>query len=67
MILTVKIQNLQQIKWYVTDSETNVNYLPCNEINSLTSSLESSLCDYSDAYILVTGNLILLVVMEIQK
>ena len=57
MILTVKIQNLQQIKWYVTDSETNVNYLPCNEINSLTSSLESSLCDYSDAYILVTGNI----------
>ena len=24
----------------------------------LTSSLESSLCDYSDAYILVTGNII---------
>ena len=28
-----------------------------NEIKFLTSSLESSLCDYSDAYILVTGNI----------
>ena len=25
--------------------------------NFLTSSLESSLCDYSDAYVLVTGNI----------
>ena len=36
-------------KWYIIDSETKDNYLP-------DSSLESSLCDYSDAYILVTGN-----------
>ena len=28
-----------------------------DEIKFLTSSLESSLCDYSDAYILVTGNI----------
>ena len=28
-----------------------------NPIKFLTSSLESSLCDYSDAYILVTGNI----------
>ena len=28
-----------------------------NEIKFLTSSLESSLCDYSDAYVLVTGNI----------
>ena len=32
-------------KWYIIDSE------------SLTTSIESSLCDYSDAYILVTGNI----------
>ena len=37
-------------KWYIIDSETKGNYLP-------DSSLESSLCDYSDAYILVTGNI----------
>ena len=33
------------------------NYSPVNRIKFLTSSLESSLCDYSDAYILVTGNI----------
>ena len=44
-------------KWYIIDSESKVNYLPDDEIKFLTSSLESSLCDYSDAYILVTGNI----------
>ena len=44
-------------KWYIIDSESKGNYLPDNEIKFLTSSLESSLCDYSDAYILVTGNI----------
>ena len=33
------------------------NYSDKNEIKFLTSSLESSLCDYSDAYILVTGSI----------
>ena len=28
-----------------------------NPIKFLTNSLESSICDYSDAYILVTGNI----------
>ena len=41
-------------KWYIIDSESKGNYLPDNEIKFLTSSLESNLCDYSDAYILVT-------------
>ena len=44
-------------KWYIIDSEANGNYLPDNKIKFLTSSLELSLCDYSDAYILVTGNI----------
>ena len=44
-------------KWYVTDSETKGNYSHENPIKFLTSSLESSLCDYSDAYVLVTGNI----------
>ena len=38
-------------KWYIIDSEAKGNYLPGREIKCLTSSLESSLCDYSDAYI----------------
>ena len=52
-----KIQNLQQKKWYILHSESKGNYLPHNEVKFLTSSLESSLCNYSDAYILVTGNI----------
>ena len=42
---------------YIIDSESEGNYLPDKEIKFLTSSLESNLCDYSDAYILVTGNI----------
>ena len=34
-----------------------VNYSHPNPIKSLTKSIESSVCDYSDAYILVTGNI----------
>ena len=44
-------------KWYIIDSESNGNYSHHNPINFLTKSIESSLCDYSDAYILVTGNI----------
>ena len=44
-------------KWYVIDSESKGNYSHENPIKFLTSSLESSLCDYSDAYSLVTGNI----------
>ena len=43
-------------KWYVIDSESNGNYSKDEPIKFLTKSLESSLCDYSDAYISVTGN-----------
>ena len=44
-------------KWNIIDSESKGNYSPVNRIKFLTSSLESSLCDYSDAYILVKGNI----------
>ena len=44
-------------KSYVVDSESKYVYSHGNQIKVLTSSLESSLCDYSDAYILVTGNI----------
>ena len=43
-------------KWYIIDNEANGNYSKDEEIKFLTRSIESSLCDYSDAYILVTGN-----------
>ena len=44
-------------KWYIIDSESKGNYSHGNQIKFLTKSIESSLCDYSDAYILVTGNI----------
>ena len=44
-------------KWYVIDSESKYNYSKDGPINFLAKSLESSLCDYSDAYVLVTGNI----------
>ena len=45
-------------KWYIIDNESKGNYSHKNPIKFLTSSLESSICDYSDAYILVTWNII---------
>ena len=44
-------------KWYIIDSESNGNYSHHNPIKFLTKSIESSLCNYSDAYILVTRNI----------
>ena len=44
-------------KWYIIGSESKGNYLPDNEVKFLTSSLESDLCNYADAHILVTGNI----------
>ena len=39
------------------DSESKGKYSHHDPIKFLTKSIESSLCDYSDAYILVTGNI----------
>ena len=44
-------------KWYTIDNESKGNDSHENPIKFLTSSLESSVCDYSKAYILVTGNI----------
>ena len=44
-------------KWYIIDSESNGNYSQNDEIKFLTRSIESSLCDYSDAYISIIGNI----------
>ena len=44
-------------KWYIIDNESKGNYSHHNPIEFLTKSIESSICDYSDAYILVTGNI----------
>ena len=44
-------------KWRVIDNESKGHYSKDDPIKFLTKSIESSLCDYSDAYILVTGNI----------
>ena len=57
MVLTKNIQNLQLKIGYVIGSEASGAYSENEQITFLTKSIESSLCDYSDAYILVTGNI----------
>ena len=44
-------------KWYIIENESNYNYSHYDSIKCLTKSIESSLCDHSDAYVLVTGNI----------
>ena len=48
-------------KWYVINDQNNTNYGEGNEdsttIKFETKVIKSNLCDYSDAYILVTGNM----------
>ena len=44
-------------RWYVLGSESKGNYSHHDPITFLIKSIESSLCDYSDAYILVTANI----------
>ena len=44
-------------KWYVLDRESKGGYSHQDPMNFLTKLIETSLCDYSDAYILVTGNI----------
>ena len=44
--------------WYVIDSQTTKGkYKQGNTIKFETETIKSSLCDYSDAFILVTGNI----------
>ena len=57
MVMTIKTQNLQQKNWYLIDRKTSGTYSEDDPITFLTKSIESSLCDYSDAYILVMGNI----------
>ena len=43
--------------WVETNDESRGTYSVNRQINFKTSMLRSSLCDYSDAYILVKGNI----------
>ena len=43
--------------WHVTDSESKGSYSHRDPMKFLTKSIKASLCDYSDAYISVRGNI----------
>ena len=58
MIQAMKSQNLLQKKWYVIDSQTTKGeYKQGDTIKFEAEAIKSSLHDYSDALILVTGNI----------
>ena len=63
MVLEMKTQKFATRKWYIIYVETKGNYLPNEETEFINKSLESTLCDYFDAYVLVTGNITIQVVM----
>ena len=48
-------------KWYVISDQNNTDYREGNQdsttVNFETKVIKSNLCDYSDAYILATGNI----------
>ena len=46
-------------KWCIVNDQSNVNYDVGNKIIYNTEVLQSNLCDYNDAYILVWGDLLL--------
>ena len=58
------------IKWVEINDEAKGEYSPNKQIRFKTAMLRCNLCDYSDAYILVKGNitviiLLLMVLLEV--
>ena len=52
-----EIQKFATKKWYIIDSQTTGTYNENNTIKFYTKVIKSNLCDYSETYILVTGNI----------
>ena len=44
-------------KWNIANNNSKSNYGATNEITYNTEILKSNLCDYSDAYILIRGDI----------
>ena len=57
----IESSNFATRKWYVINDQNNTDFVERNEDNTTikfeTKVVKSNLCDYSDAYILVTGNI----------
>ena len=58
MILKPNYSTLVTRKWNFVNDQLNANYDAGNEINYDTEVFKSNLCDYKDAYILVTGDIV---------
>ena len=54
------IQDFKQKKWYIVNNNNNGNYGQGDDVHSVikfnTEIVKAFLCDYSDAYVLVTGD-----------
>ena len=57
----IESSNFATRKWYVINDQNNTDFVERNGDNTTikfeTKVVKSNLCDYSDAYILVTGNI----------
>ena len=52
------VNGIKSIKWYVIDSQTaKGKYNQTSSIKFDTETIKSGLCDYSDVFILVTGDI----------
>ena len=61
MTLIINLENFQQKKWYVFHDQNVTNYGEGNKndarIKFDTKTIKSCPCDYSDTYIIVTGDI----------
>ena len=53
-------------KWNIVNNQSNADYGVGNEFIYSTEILKSNLCDYNDAYILVTGDIAIIGHQETQ-
>ena len=54
-------------KWSIVNDNSNSNYAATNKITYNTRILKSNLCDYNDAYILVTGDITVIAAPQTQE
>ena len=53
-------------KWSIVNKNSNSNYAAANELTYNTEILKSNLCDYNDAYILVTADITVVPALAVQ-
>ena len=58
MIQVMHYLNFATIMWYIIDKGNKWQYHERESIKFITNSVKPNLCDYSDAYILMTGDIL---------